>query len=96
MAKIKSDTVTLRENGKEIIELAKQLDDAFDLLFTRIKNMPISTKEWVGNAANDFVLKVNRERVVYDNLISNLKSYGNLMCEAADSTEKSVEKSGLN
>lgn len=95
MAEFKVDTVKLRETGKDIIKLTNELNEVFNLLFSRINNMPVTTKEWTGNAALEFVRKINIERKYYNAFKDNLCSYGKLLTIVSDKLELDVKNGNL-
>lgn len=87
MAEFQIDTIKLRECGKDIITLTTELNELLNSLFLRISNVPVTSHEWTGNAANEFVRKLNIEKKYYVALKNNLNDYGKLLVNAADKLE---------
>lgn len=88
MANIKVDTVKLSECGKDIMNLTGELNEVLFSLFDRINKMPVTTREWTGNAAVDFVSKLNIEKKYYLALKDNIYKYGKILYESASNIEQ--------
>ena len=91
MTEFQMDTIKLKECGKDIINLTRELNEALTMLFTRINNMPILTGEWVGNSANQFVTILNIEKKDYIALKDNLAEYGKLLLTASEKLEVCIK-----
>lgn len=92
MAEFQIDTFKLRETGNDIIKLTNELNEIFNSLFTKINNMPVTTKEWTGNASLEFVRKINIERKYYNAFKDNLCKYGRLLINTSDKLESDAKK----
>lgn len=88
MAEIKVDTAKLKECGKDIMTLTTELNEVLFSLFDRINKMPTTTGEWTGNAAKEFVYKLNIEKKYYVALKNNIYKYGKILYEGAFDLEK--------
>lgn len=88
------DTKKLDESGKDIIFLTRELNEEFSALFTRISNMNTKTFEWVGSASQEFIRRINLEKVQYTKMINTLNKYGKTLVDAANEYESYVNKIG--
>lgn len=53
------DTEQVKKSGYDIIKLSNDLNKIIDNLYFKIYNMPIVTKEWVGNSSEIFAKRAN-------------------------------------
>ena len=88
MAEVNVDTVKLKECGKDIMTLTTELNEVLFSLYDRIGKMPTTTREWTGNAAIEFVNKLNIEKKYYLALKNNIYKYGKILYEGASSLEQ--------
>ena len=88
MAEINVDTVKLKECGKDIMALTTELKEVLFSLYNRIDKMPSTTGEWTGNAAKDFVYRLNIEKKYYLALNNNIYKYGKILYESAYNLEQ--------
>ena len=88
MAEINVDTVKLKECGKDIMALTTELNEVLFNLFERINKIPVTTREWTGNAANEFVYKLNIEKKYYLALNNNIYRYGKILYESSCNLEQ--------
>lgn len=91
MAEINVDTLKLKECGSDIMALSTELNNVLFSLYDRINKMPSTTKEWTGNAANEFVYRLNIEKKYYLALNNNIHRYGKLLYESAGDLEQAVK-----
>ena len=54
--------------------------------------MPVTTREWIGPAANEYVRRTNLEKIAYNLIISDLNKYGKALVNAADRYDASLKK----
>ena len=88
MAEIKVDTLKLKECGKDIMNLSTELNEVLLSLYDRLNKMPVSTGEWTGNSAGEYVQKLNIEKKYYLGLKNNIYKYGKLLYDTAYQIEK--------
>lgn len=84
MAEIKVDTVKLKECGKDIMILSKNLNEILDSLYDRVTKMPTVTNEWTGNSAQQFVSNLNKEAKYYTALNNNIYKYGKILYNTSE------------
>ena len=92
MANMKVDTKKLSECGNDIMKLSSELNEVLFSLYERINKMPITTCEWTGNAAVDFVSKLNIEKKYYLALKDNIYRYGKILYESAYNIEQAYKE----
>jgi len=92
MAEIRVDTVKLKECGRDIMTLTTELNDVLFSLFDRINKMPITTGEWTGNAAKEFVYRLNIEKKYYLALNNNIYKYGKILYDGAGDLEQVIQE----
>ena len=84
------DTIGLEKISVELSDLANQLDEEFDDLFTRLKDVPDGTKEWVGNQAKVYFEKVAEEQPQYKNLSNKLRALSSELLNEANELEGTI------
>ena len=92
MGNLVVDTIKLRESGNNIQALAKELNEAFNALYSRISNMNTKTMEWIGPSSENYIQRANLEKIQYINLVKTINSYGKVLINAANSYEKAAKK----
>ncbi|MEG1495121.1 MAG: hypothetical protein RR047_03240 [Bacilli bacterium] len=90
MANLKVDTVKMRECGKDITNLGKELNEALNQLYTRISNMPDTTGEWTGPSATEFVRKINIDSIQYRQFSNNIVEYGKFLLTEAEEIDNAT------
>ena len=91
MSEIYVDTDKMRACGNEILALVEEFKATLDTMFTRIENVPIYTKEWVGDSAMLFVSLANKDKVQYYNYATSLYKYGKYLIDCADYYDKTIK-----
>lgn len=91
MAEINVDTEKMRNCGNEIIDLVEEFKATLDAMFTRIENVPLNTKEWVGDSANLFASLANKDKIQYYNYATSLYKYGKYLVDCADYFDKTID-----
>jgi len=61
--------------SSDIIKLSQDLEIIFNEIFNEMNNL-VTNGVWSGNAALEFVKKVNLEKINYINFRKNLYNYG--------------------
>lgn len=92
MGNLVVDTTKLNESGTNIQELAKELNEEFNALFSRISNMNTKTMEWIGPSSQNYIQRTNLEKIQYINLVKTINNYGKLLISAANAYEKAAKK----
>lgn len=92
MTEMEIDTVKMRDCGKDIISLTGELNITIEAMFNRLSNMPINTKEWVGNSSLEFVRIANLDKIQYLELKKALYQYGKYLIDCADYLEKTINE----
>lgn len=95
MANIDIDTVKMRENGKDIMQLTSDLNEVLTALYKRIELMPSSTSEWTGVSAFEFVRQLNVEKIEYFKMKDILYNYGKTLINSADEIDEKINASKL-
>lgn len=93
MANINMDTVKMRENGKDIMQLTSDLNELLINLYKRIELMPSTTLEWTGNSAFEFVRRLNVEKTEYFKMKDILYKYGKALVDSAEEVENKITSS---
>lgn len=91
MSNLNVDTVKLKESGKDIIALTRELNEEFEMLFTRISNMGTRTLEWIGPSSEKFIKRTNIEKTQYVKLVNTLNKYGKVLVEVASNYDRVVK-----
>ena len=91
MSEIYVETKKMRESGNEIINLVEEFKAILDAMFTRIENVPLNTKEWVGDSATLFASLANKDKVQYYNYATSLYKYGKYLVDCADYFDKTID-----
>ena len=90
MGNININTKEIHEYGNEIISLSKELQTVINTMFDRIHNIPITTGEWIGEAAEQFVSKADKDRGQYLEFCREIYNYGRFLAEYSESTDESI------
>ncbi len=88
MTDIYVDTEKMRNCGNEILGLVEEFKTTIEVMFTRIENMPINTKEWVGESSVLFANLASKDKIQYFNYATSLYKYGKYLIDCADYYEK--------
>ncbi len=88
MSDIYVDTEKMRNCGNEILNLVEEFKATMDAMFTRVENVPLNTKEWVGDSAMLFASLANKDKVQYYNYATDLYKYGKYLIDCADYYDK--------
>lgn len=91
MSEIYVDTEKMRNCGNTILDLVEEFKATLDAMFTRIENIPLNTKEWVGESATLFVNLANKDKVQYYNYATSLYKYGKYLVDCADYYDKTLD-----
>ncbi len=92
MLEIYVDTVKMRATGNEILKLVEELKQTIDAMFTRIANIPVTTKEWVGDSSVAFADSAMRDKAQYITYVNSLYKYGKYLIDAADYFDQTIAK----
>lgn len=84
MAELNIETNSMKECGKDMINLSIELNEAFNNLFIELESLE-SNRAWNGNAAQHFVDMIRMEKVDYYDMKNSLLKIGEFF-------EKSGEK----
>ena len=85
------DTSKMNDWGYNIISLVNEYEEAINMLYERINNMPTQSQEWVGTSAERFAQKLCKvEKKQYDDLGAALRKYGQLLINTASSIERAI------
>lgn len=95
MARLRVDTVKMRECGNNIIEAADTYNTNVRSLFDRMAKVPNETKEWEGIAAINYANAVAKEKVDYVNFGNGLVALGNTLVQYADDLEKIIKNNKI-
>ena len=95
MTKIKVDTTKLRECSKDILTGTSAFNSNINSLYSRLYNVPKTTKEWVGIASNNYASIVLKEKAQYVTYGNVLKTMGEMLRDYADDIEKAVKNNKI-
>lgn len=90
MAEIKASSSEIIACGTEILELCKQYDEQITDLFNSFTK--INQGAWSGLAANNYAMKLEADRSVYESFGDCLKYYGKTVKKIGENVEKVVNK----
>ncbi len=90
MQKLIVDTTKLRESGKDLLALTKELNEELNVFFERITNIGIKTNEWSGISKQNFVMRTNSEKIYYNKILNTLVNYSKILTTAADEYDTHV------
>ena len=86
----KADTHEITELAKDIISLATDYETEINNLFRRFSNVPLITREWVGNEAEQYFNIVSFDQQDYINIGETIKAYANKLIEDAESIDETI------
>jgi len=95
MTKIKVDTVKLKECGENLLTMNGTFHRDINSLYNRIYNVPITTKEWVGEAANNYANLLMNEKPQYNNYSKVLNMMGNVLINYSNDIEEAVRQTKI-
>lgn len=95
MTKIKVDTAKLKDCGESILTACSGFNADINNLYSKLYNVPRTTKEWVGIAANNYASIVLKEKTQYVNYGKALKDMGNILIDYANDVEEAVKKTKI-
>lgn len=89
----KIDTDQVKKSGQDMVKLSRELGEIIDNLYYKIYNMPISTREWVGNSAEIFSKYVtNVEKKDTMAFVNTLYQFGECLIDSAERYEFEIRK----
>ena len=65
--------------GAEIISLAGELETELYSLYNRLGNVPMTTKEWVGDKAEFYFRRICEDKQKYLDFVSKIKEVGDMI-----------------
>ena len=92
MLEVYADTEKMRSCGNDILQLVEEFKMTVNTMFTRIENIPVHTKEWVGESAQEFATKAMNDKIQYLNFANDLYKYGKYLLDCADYFDKTAQK----
>lgn len=96
MANISVDTKKMQESGRDILNLANELNEAIQMLYSKISSITTtSSGVWVGNSATEFVRRANVDKKQYIELKNQLAGCGKFLIETADKYDASVNSNRI-
>lgn len=90
MANISADGNKLIECGEEIISLSNKYNDLIGDLFTKMSK--ITSLAWSGNSANEYLLKIMKDKSTYITFGNELKTYGNVIKNTGNNINYIIKK----
>lgn len=88
----KVDTDKLRSIAKDIDLLVNDCKIEINNVYNRINNMPSTTREWVGNTANDYARLVMLEKKGAMNTMDDVKKYSTTLKNIASEVDRIIAK----
>lgn len=86
------DTAKMRDCGEDIILITKNIQESINGLFTRLSKIPLQSKEWIGQAADEYVRKAKVDKAQYINFTEDLYRLGKLLVDYSYYFENDVKK----
>lgn len=86
------DTKSVRENGNDIMTLSTELSEVFEDMFNRLTSINTKTLEWYGNAANEYVKRVNIEKANFMEFKDEIYAYGKYLNTVADLYDEKINE----
>ena len=65
--------------GAEIISLTGELETEISSLYNRLGNVPMTTREWVGEKAEFYFRKIGEDKQKYLDFVSKIKEVGYML-----------------
>ena len=92
MENINVDTKKMHEYAKDLMLLTNDIHETLDSLFNRLSVINSKTNEWVGLSSENFIKKINVEKIDYFELTKILYQYGKQLDQAATLFENASDK----
>lgn len=89
---MKANTNEMRRIASEINSLAVQYQTLISGMYTKFSNMPVSTKEWVGNKASEYVNYVLLDKSDMLSVGDKIKSFARTIESDANLLETNSSK----
>ena len=86
------DTQKMKNCSSEIYDNINSLKKIYDEMFERIQKMPYKTREWIGPAAENYVIAIGREKTEFYAYLNDLKEYAEFLNDAANDYENMASK----
>lgn len=86
------DTKSVRENGTDIMALSTELSEVFEDMFNRLTSINTKTLEWYGDAANEYVKRINIEKANFMGFKDEIYSYGKYLSTVADLYDEKINE----
>ena len=77
------ETNDIENVGQNIISLANEYEVLITKLFKRLNDMPYTTKEWIGNEAQQYIQLVLMNKEEFVEFGNELKSFGIEIAQSA-------------
>lgn len=89
---MKANTTEMRRIATEINSLAVEYQTLISGLYTRFSEMPTTTKEWIGNKAQEYVGYVMLDKQDILSVGDKIKSFANVINSDADLLDSNASK----
>lgn len=93
-----TNTIRLREDVELVKKYSNDLNDEFNLLFSKLESINSFGNVWTGDAATKFVESIKSDKIKYYELKNNIDSLMDLLNDNSFSIDNSVSiiRSNLN
>lgn len=81
------DTNIVRSASSQLLNKYMEYYQSMNSIFSKIGDMPVSTGEWTGTAANRFASNAGVESKQYYKLASNMKDYAIFLSKVANKVD---------
>ena len=81
-----ADTTEVKDIANEIIKLCNDLDSEFNKFFNKMNNVPITSREWVGQTATYYFSTYEKDRLEYKKFVNSIR----LLAKSLNSNMRSV------
>ena len=91
---MKANTNEMRRIANEINSLAVQYQTLISGLYTKFSEMPTTTKEWIGNKAQEYVSYVMLDKADMLSVGDKIKSFAKTINDDANLLDSNISKIG--
>lgn len=70
------DTNEVKAIASDFLKICNDLDDEFNKFFRKMSEVPTTSKEWIGDSAEYYFRKLDKDKSQYVNFVNSLRSIG--------------------
>lgn len=95
MTKVNADISQIREFGNDVLVAVDSYKQNVNNLFEKMNGVPTKTKEWIGEASNNYVTMISNDRNQYDSYGDGLEKFGNQLLDYADKLDDAIKNTRI-